>query len=129
MATSSRREAELFRTVVCSAAEDVRDFVYFPAADTVRKVDIDDPAKMWAVAIVVQKLGITTCVVQLSGVVAGLHSGLVMGKPVYADINAVASQALSYPATGVRFNQVVGIPTSPTDLKLEFQTPIGLVPL
>jgi hypothetical protein len=61
----------------CSTSEAVGDVVFVngPGKD-VRKTDIADPNKVSSVGVVISKPTTTTCVVQVSGLISGIYTGL-----------------------------------------------------
>ena len=128
MATSTRREAAQIESAICTASEAVGNFIYFVASGDVRKVDIDAAAFKPAVGIIIQKPTATSCVVQLSGSVSGILSGLTAGDSIFVSLSSTGTQTLPPAGAGLRWRQVAAVAIGSTEFKLEFYSPIGLTP-
>jgi hypothetical protein len=125
--------ASPFFQAYCFSTDAVGDLVYIMGPKLgvyyqVAKVDIDDPAKMPAVGVIIAKVSPTECVVQTDGIVRGFYSGLVTGRPAFAGIDARATTTFVRPTSGYRLLQIVGVSLSSMDLLLGLQMPSGILP-
>jgi hypothetical protein len=112
MATLNFRQTSEVKAANCLASDTVGDLVYVTGPKVsgrvqVTKVDVDDPAKMPAYAIVVSKQSATDCLVQLEGDVS--ESGLTPNALYFVGINSrIFEGPPPRPASGYRRYQVVG---------------------
>jgi hypothetical protein len=90
---------------------------------TVTKIDPTDWSKMPAVGVIIYKPTTTTCVLQFEGEVT--TSGLVTGKCYFAGTGGVLSATPVTPGAGQKiYNQIVGLATSSTLLRLNLKSDI-----
>ena len=100
----------------CTAAEEIHDLVFIAATSAVRRIDIDDSAKMPVAGVIVSKTSDTDCVVQFAGRIDSL-SGLLAGARYWAGTDSkVATPRPSDPVSGIRSLQVIGNAFSSTEL-------------
>ena len=130
-ATASRAFASDYLSAYCFSTDIVGRAVYVMGDKVgtryqVSTVDIDDINKMPAVGIIVSKQTSTTCIVQIGGVVRGLHAGLTPARPLLAQPSGLLGQSYVRPAAGQRWLQHMGVALSSTDVLLELQKPVGI---
>jgi len=128
MATARQRISADFISAVCTNAELVGHFVYMTPSAEVRRVDIANRLKMPAFGVIVQKPNATSCVVQISGVVANVFFGMTPGNVLISQ-GGTPTNTLTYPLSGVRWIQLVGTAIAADRLALNFHRPVGVVPL
>lgn len=112
-------------TASCLTTDAVGDLVYVAGSIAgndydVAKVDVGDYTKMPAFGVIVAKLSTTRCVVQMSGEVVGIYTGLTEGRVYFAGSDGRPS--LTPPAPGLSgraYLQSVGLAVSADVLKIE----------
>ena len=91
---------------------------------TVAKVDYTDRAKMPSVGMIVTKISSLLCLVQVSGEVKNLYTGLVPGKYCFVGSDGRLVQAVpSTPSLGVRYSQPVAYALASNTLLLHMWLP------
>ena len=107
---------------VCAPTDPVGAAVYISGAPVgekykVSKVDIALSYTMPAVGVIAKKLTSTECIVQTSGILKGVFTGLTLNKAMWADVNALLTQTLPpAPVTGKLYIQQMGAALSSTDV-------------
>jgi len=133
MATSRRRvPPESFRAY-CFNTDAVGDVVYImgPKVGQLYQVtgaDIDDISKMPAIGVLTQKSAATECLVQTSGLLVGLFSGLTPGRPLFIGTDSRPTHTVPAPLVGRRWQQGIGTALSATDILINIVIPIGIRP-
>lgn len=109
--------------VDCQTTDAVGDLVYVQATDkTVEKVDVTVGAMMPASAAIIAKLSATRAIVQLSGPVELVYTGLTPGG--HYIVGASGTPSLVAPAgPGRRYVQHVGVAFASDVLVLNFKDP------
>ncbi len=92
-------------------------------------VDITDPAPEPACGIIISKTSPTDCVVQVSGVMAGVYAGLTSGRVYFVDVNSRLDEAPpAAPAPGnTTYVQSMGVALSDNVIVLSPAVPIKRV--
>lgn len=99
--------------VDCQASDNVGDLVYVLSALEVARVDVTDDTKMPACGVLISKTTATRGVVQLSGIIEGVFSGLTPGA-AYC-VGGAGTPSLTQPSgPGRRHIQPIGTAFSPT---------------
>jgi len=98
-------------TGTCLAGDAVGDLMYVSgAALAVTKADVTNFVKLPAVGCIVSKPSATSCIVQTSGLVSGVYSGLTPGKLYVVGTNSRPTLTLPTPGVGSSlFLQGIGI--------------------
>lgn len=115
------------RNAICPSGVAVDDLVYITGDEVggalqVDTVDIDDPAKMPALGVVLTKPTATTCTVHLRGELTGL-SGLTAGAPVFVGTNSQLTTTVpALPGSGIRHLQRMGGMISATKMLFDPST-------
>lgn len=99
---------------VCSASEAQGDWVHITGPSvggmfSVGKVDISDVATMPAVGVITQKTSTTQCLVQWSGEVVGVYTGLSYNSLYFVGVDSLAVTPPPTPTTAPLYWQVVGV--------------------
>lgn len=111
----------------CLASDSVGDLVYVsgpPVAGRIQveKVDIDDGAKMPAMAVIASKSSPTTCVIRISGEYTLNTASFTEGNIVFVQENgAMGTTPPPRPNSGTRLIQRIGIALTPTRVVLNIQ--------
>lgn len=115
---------DLVVDATCTAAEAVDDLVYVDstvgATPDVRKVDVDDAAKMPATGIIISKPTPTTAKVQFAGSVT--LTGLTPGLYFVGTDSKLSTTPPGNPLAGARAIQIIGHAYSAVDLLIQPQT-------
>lgn len=110
-------------TASCGVGDAVGDVVYVSGAKSgadysVTKTDPTAYASMPGLGIVIYKISATRCVVQLSGEVLGLYTGLTPGRVCWVGLDSRPTQTPpAAPISGRAYLNALGIATS-TDILL-----------
>jgi len=117
----------------CFATDAVGDVVYVMGAKVgqhyqVTKVNIDNVATMPAVGVIIQKPNATECIVQQSGIVRDIYTGMTPNKPLFVGTNSrlTETRTPNKPTTGRRALQIIGQALSSGDLLIAVKSPIIL---
>lgn len=114
-------------TAICAVGDAVGDFVYINGpligADySVTKADVTQYTKVPSIGVIIHKLSATKCVVQMSGNVTGIYTGLTPGRSYWLGTNGQANILPPSPAIlGKAYLQLVGVALDPNILKLELE--------
>jgi hypothetical protein len=131
-ASSNQGAATQGLAAFCLATDAVGDTVYIADAKVgdfyqVAKADIDDLAKMPGFGIIIHKSTSTQCIVQTSGIVRNVYTGLTPGKPLFIGTDGRLTETVTtHNPTGPRVLQVMGLALGASDLLLNVESPIIL---
>jgi hypothetical protein len=96
----------------------------------VTKVDIDQtvaPQQAISLAVIKSKASSTRCVIQTSGVLDGVFSGLTPGKRMFVGATGQLQEGPpSYPSSGARMLQLAAFVLSSTAILIGFNSPVQL---
>jgi hypothetical protein len=126
--------SSLFVPSFCFSTDAVGDFVYIfgdKVGDNyqVSKADQDVATKMPAVGVIIEKPSATDCVVQLSGIVRGIYTGLTPQKRYFLGADSRPTVAFARPTSGFRVVQVLGLALASGEFLLRFEKPIIVLPV
>lgn len=94
----------------------------------VTRADVDNPGKMPAIGLIVDKLGATDCLVQLEGEVTGIYSGLTPNQSLFVGTDGMLTHTRpARPGTGSRYVQVLARALATDVLYLMLESPKVLV--
>lgn len=114
-----------FLNANCDNSVLVGDCVYIisfmDSVYTVGRADMRHVSKLPTVGIVVTKESSTKCVVQLSGLIEGIYSGLLIGKSVFVGLDGQITQSSLRDADNDIFLQIMGSGISPNSILLSVQ--------
>lgn len=129
MAVTARRRSGLYQAA-CMLTDQIGDLVYIRAqANGYYKVARCDPtnaSKMPAWGVIVQKYGFTSCIVQTSGEVRGVYTGLVPNKTYSIASNGKPTYPPEFLTGGFVMHQNVGIAIDTAVLYLRPMDPTRL---
>lgn len=125
MAVVSHKKNNL-ALATCLVSDDIGMMVSVsgPAVDgkySVESADPSDFSKMPAVAIIVDKIDTTTCIIQFSGIVKSVYSGLPSGKLLFVDDDGMLSDEPPAPTLlkPFMFSQSAGVTISGDEINLD----------
>ena len=132
MAATSRRRSTDLLFADCDAVDVVGDVVRV-IGDAVAgvyqsgKINLDDSAKHLVFGVVVQKLTSTRCVVQTSGEIRDVYTGLTPGKVLFVNMASRLSHTVpTHPTSGTRVLLPAALALSSAALLLQPQVPTVL---
>lgn len=114
----------------CDASDSVGNAVYISGPAVVgvydvRTVDITDASKAPAIGIIIKKLDATTCIVQITGIVTGVFSGLTPGQHLFVTaVGNLTQTPPSAPVSGIKYIQAVAYAIADDTVKMEIHAPI-----
>lgn len=117
----------------CTVSDSVGDVVRVTAdiissRYQVTKLDITNTVMEVAFGVIISKQSDTECVIQLSGHIQGLYSGLTAGEPLFVGDDAQLTHDVpSRPMSGVKSVYHVALAVSADVLFLSFQQPSLMV--
>jgi hypothetical protein len=129
----SRRAAAELVPADCLASDEVRHVVRVTADAVggvyqVEKLDIVNPTVQPAFGVIVSKETSTRCTVQVSGLLSGIYTGLLAGRPLFVgDDSKLTHSVPTRPATGMKLLYHAALALSDDVLLIRFQTPGKLV--
>jgi len=119
--------------VTCRTEDAVGDVVYITGdmvgiRHPVARVDIDDPIALPGIGVLITKETDTLGVVQLTGLVDGVYSGLVPNRTLFVGTTGrLQNTPPPRPSTGKRYYQVMARAVSSTRFLIQVQDPIIIV--
>lgn len=111
-------------TAACQSSDSVGDLVYvsgsFSGNDyVVTKADVTQYVKMPTIAVITVKLSPTRCVIQFSGEVPGLYTGLSVGRVYFVGTDSRPTAVPPTPGLGQRlYLQSIGVAVDADVLRL-----------
>lgn len=131
--TTARRTQPNELRAYCFNVDIVGDIVYIMGPKVgdlyqVTKTDIDDPAKMPAVGIIIGKVNATECVVQTGGIIRGIYGALTPGVRLFVGSDSRPKYTYTRPSSGLRMVQRIGTAISVTDIIVLPEDPVIIYP-
>jgi hypothetical protein len=118
---------------VCQATDDVGHAVYVSGDKVgsllqVTKADVDNPSKMPAIGLIVEKLSTTDCLVQLFGEVEDVYTGLTPNLSLFVGTDSRLTHVRpARPSAGTRYVQVLARALASNLLYVFIESPKVLV--
>ena len=130
MAVTARKRPGFYQAF-CTLTDQIGDAVYVTPLSNggykVKRCNPTSPSMMPAWGVIIQKFGSTSCIVQVSGEVRGIYSGLIPNKTYSIGVNGRPCYPPEFPGNDFRYHQNLGVAISPEVLYLRPMDPTRLV--